>query len=187
MDRIWFLTNSTYGTWLPGDRRGFVGHVADHRVEDSEDDHRIMHNLLGTPYDEDIPGLYTSAQNLMLGPPIELTLEHATIAKLQFLETAKFRNWTILAGSIMWNHFHLVVGVWGDPDPGKILGDFKSWGTRALSKHFGEPAPKTWWTERGSKRKLPNESACRTVIEYFLHKQPNPLVVWSTELASGAA
>jgi hypothetical protein len=42
----------------------------------------------------------------------------------------------------------------GDPAPGKILGDFKSWSTRALSKKFGAPASETWWTERGSKRKL---------------------------------
>ena len=24
IDRIWFLTWTTYGTWLPGDERGFV-------------------------------------------------------------------------------------------------------------------------------------------------------------------
>src|SRR5947209_816005 len=27
MDRYWFLTWTTYGTWLPGDARGFVGRV----------------------------------------------------------------------------------------------------------------------------------------------------------------
>ncbi len=27
MDRYWFLTWTTYGPWLPGDRRGFVGPV----------------------------------------------------------------------------------------------------------------------------------------------------------------
>ena len=25
IDRNWFLTWTTYGTWLPGDPRGFVG------------------------------------------------------------------------------------------------------------------------------------------------------------------
>jgi hypothetical protein len=62
-----------------------------------------------------------------------------------------------------------------------VLGDFKSWGTRALSKHFGEPASKTWWTERGSKRKLPNETALAAAIHYVLFEQPNPLVTWSPE------
>ena len=29
MDRYWLLTWTTYGTWLPGDARGFVSNVAD--------------------------------------------------------------------------------------------------------------------------------------------------------------
>jgi hypothetical protein len=29
MDRFWLLTWTTYGTWLPGDERGFVSEVRD--------------------------------------------------------------------------------------------------------------------------------------------------------------
>ena len=29
--RYWLLTSTTYGTWLPGDERGFVGRVWDTR------------------------------------------------------------------------------------------------------------------------------------------------------------
>src|SRR5262245_2848458 len=81
----------------------------------------------------------------------------------------------------MFNHFHIVVGVIDDPQPSKLLGDFKSWATRTLSKHFGAPPSKTWWTERGSKRKLPNEEAISAAIRYVLYDQPNPLVTWSPE------
>lgn len=81
----------------------------------------------------------------------------------------------------MCDHFHMVVGVLGDPEPGKILGDFKSWGTRALNRQFGKPPSSTWWTERGSKRKLPNETAIAQAVNYVLNKQPNPLVTWSPE------
>jgi hypothetical protein len=81
----------------------------------------------------------------------------------------------------MFNHFHIVVGVSGDPMPSKVLGDFKSWATRALSQRFGAPASDTWWTERGSKRKLPNEEAILAAIHYVLYDQPNPLVTWSPE------
>jgi hypothetical protein len=31
MDRYWLLTRTTYGTWLPGDVRGFVSRVRDLR------------------------------------------------------------------------------------------------------------------------------------------------------------
>jgi REP element-mobilizing transposase RayT len=81
----------------------------------------------------------------------------------------------------MHNHFHIVVGVNGDPSPSKILGDFKSWGTRKLSAKFGAPASETWWTGSGSKRKLKDESARKAAIEYVLYKQPNPLVTWSPD------
>ena len=59
---------------------------------------------------------------------------HAETALTQFRETADVRGWSIRAVAIMFNHFHIVVGVPGDPPPSKILGDFKSWTTRALSE-----------------------------------------------------
>jgi REP element-mobilizing transposase RayT len=137
--------------------------------------------LPGTPYDEELPKLEREARERMRGPPIHLTLAQAEAALAQFQETARVRRWSIEAAAIMFNHFHLVVGVPGDPKPGKILGDFKSWGTRALSGRFGQPPSKTWWTERGSKRKLPDERALRGAIHYVLYEQPNPLVTWSPE------
>jgi REP element-mobilizing transposase RayT len=183
MDRYWLLTNTCYGSWLPGDARGFVGHVREHRLEEEEEDGRVVHDVPGTEYDKGMIGLQQAAVERMTGPPIQLEVTHAEVLLAQFRETARFRRWSILAAAIMHNHFHLVVGVPGDPKPGKILGDFKSWGTRALTQRFGEPASETWWTERGSKRKLPNESAVCRAIEYVLHKQPNPLVTWTPEAA----
>ncbi len=182
MDRYWLLTNTCYGTWLPGGPHGFVGHVWEHRPEDSAEDRRVVHDLPGTPCDEDIPELQQAARKRMRGPPIQLTLEQALVLLEQFQETARIRGWSIEAAAIMGNHFHLVVGVSGDPKPGKILGDFKSWGTRRLSERFGEPLSETWWTERGSKRKLAGETARRQASHYVLYRQPNPLVTWSPTL-----
>ena len=51
MDRYWLLTWTTYGTWLPGDRRGFVGLQRDLQGVPS------IHNSPGTPYDADVPRL----------------------------------------------------------------------------------------------------------------------------------
>jgi REP element-mobilizing transposase RayT len=197
MDRYWFLTNTCYGNWLPGDSRGFVGHILEHRPGDPDEDKRVVHSLPGTQYDGEMPGLEVAARERMKGSPIHLTLEQAQAVFTQFQETGRFRGWSIEAAAIMYNHFHLVVGVSGDPDPAKILGDFKSWGTRALTKKFGEPASKTWWTQGGSKRKLPDERALIKVIYYVLYKQPKPLLTWSpttgfnplepTTGASGAA
>ena len=126
MDRYWLLTNTCYGNWLPGDGRGFFGHVWDHRDEESDEDLRIAHGDVGTEYDADLPGLEAASREIMSGPPIHLSKEHADVALAQFLETARFRKWEILAASIMFNHFHLVVGVMDDPEPGKISGTSKA-------------------------------------------------------------
>ncbi len=179
MDRYWFLTNTCYGNWLPGDARGFVGRVWEHRPDDSIDKRRVEHDQPDTPYDADMSGLERESRTLMKGPPVELTTAHAESLLPQFQETAKHRKWELQAVAIMFNHFHIVVGVPGDPDPAKILGDFKSWGTQKLSSQFGEPMSKTWWTASGSKRELDDKRAVAATVNYVLYEQPDPLITWS--------
>jgi hypothetical protein len=104
MDRYWLLTWTTYGTWLPGDKRGFVSPVRTGAGSERR------HNQPGTPYDADMPRL-------------------------------------------------------------------QSYGSRTLNRHWAKPASGTWWTQSGSTRKLPNESAVRAAIEY-LRNQPHALLVW---------
>jgi REP element-mobilizing transposase RayT len=110
-----------------------------------------------------------------------LNLQHAESLLGQFQETAAHRDWLLRAVSIMANHFHLVIQVPGDPDPRRVLADLKAYGTRALNRVFEAPLSETWWTTRGSKRKLANERAVTCAINYVLYKQSNPLVVWSRE------
>lgn len=179
MDRYWFLTNTCYGNWLPGDQRGFVGRVWEHRADDQSLQRRIEHDTFETEYDRDIPRLEEASRRLMKGPPISLEREQALVLVAQFQETARYRQWQIDAVAVMFNHFHIVVGVPGDPDPGKILGDFKSYATRKLSTLFGEPLSKTWWTERGSKRKIKDDTSRKNRIRYTLYGQTDPLATWS--------
>src|SRR4051794_8559842 len=121
MDRCWLLTSTTYGTWLPGDERGFVSPVGDGPGPEG------LPNTPGTPVDADMPGLARSAREHLKGPPVYLTRDHAEVLLAQLQETARYRGWLLLAVAIMANHFHLVVGVAGDPEPDKLLGDFKSY------------------------------------------------------------
>ena len=158
--------------------------MREHRPGDPADEPRVTHDLPGIPFDDDMPGLEQRSRQLMKGPPIHLTLPHAEALLTQFQETAQYRHWELRVVSIMFNHFHIVVGVMGDPSPSKVLGDFKSYGTRALSKQFGAPLSETWWTECGSERKLPNEAAILAAIHYVLHEQPSPLVIWFPGMAS---
>jgi REP element-mobilizing transposase RayT len=81
----------------------------------------------------------------------------------------------------MANHFHIVVQVEDDPEPRKILADFKAYASRRLNRLCGQPSSETWWTTNGSKRKLPDEQALANAIHYVLYEQPYALVVWSPE------
>ena len=171
MDRYWLLTWTTYATWLPGDDRGFVSNVRDGEGPE------VRHNTLGTEPDAKQRGLQLSAMSTMKGPVVYLSAQHATAVLEQFQETARYRGWELVAVAIMANHVHLVVGVLGDPEPELLLRDFKSYASRRLNQRFERPASGTWWTESGSRRKLPDEGAVIAAVGY-LRNQEYPLMVW---------
>jgi hypothetical protein len=171
MDRFWLLTSTMYGNWLPGDERGFVGTVR------TPLGLQQIHNLPGSEYDRDVGWLRHAATSQLKGPPIALNFSQAEILFSQFYETATHRRWNLSAVGIMATHCHIVVGVLGDPEPEDILRDFKSYGSRALNRACGRPKSETWWTESGSKRKLPDEAAVLAAVEYVRH-QLNPLLIW---------
>jgi REP element-mobilizing transposase RayT len=177
MFRSWLLTSTFYGNWLPGDPRGFVSSVRDVRSDEREDPIRHEHDKPGTEYDRGFVGLHRAATEQLQQEPIRITLEQADVLLKQFQETAQFRVWSLLAAAIMSNHIHIVVTVPGDPDPEKILGDFKAYGSRALNRTWGKPASSAWWTFRGSKRKLPDERAVRAAVEY-VRQQKGALALW---------
>ena len=174
MNRYWLLTWTTYGTWLPGDDRGFVSNVREGPGPE------VKHNTPGTAYDTKQRGLAIAAQQQMTGPPIRLTAALAGPLAEQFRETARFRGWSLLAVAIMANHVHLVVAVPGDPDPEVLLRDFKSYGSRCLNRLAGKPQSGTWWTASGSRRKLPDNAAVRSAVVY-VGNQDFPLYVSTTD------
>jgi REP element-mobilizing transposase RayT len=181
--RAWLLTNTTYGSHLPGDVRGSVTSVRDLRPNDVLTTVRIEHDIPGEQCEEAMPGLHYAACAQMKGPAIYFDLEKANVVLAQFRETATFRGWVLRAVAIMPDHFHIVMQVHDDPDPRKLLADFKAYGSRVLNRKYGTPPSETWWTDKGSKRKLKNEEALAAAIHYVLKKQPNPLIVWSPDSA----
>ncbi|MBI1831267.1 MAG: transposase [Planctomycetes bacterium] len=172
MDRHWLMTWTCYGTWLPGDARGFVGNIRE------ADASHVSHNIPGTPVDADMPGLKAYVLQHMRGEPVSLDKEDAETLIVQYQETARIRGWVLHAASVMFNHTHVLLGVPGDPEPQSILETLKSWATRALKKRCEIPANGTFWTSKGSKRKLANDEAIAAGVIYVVRKQPDPLVVW---------
>ena len=174
--RTWLLTWTTYGTWLPGDERGFVGQVK------REDSRRKRRNRPGEEFDRSMPGLHQASQQFLKGAPIWFSMLHAETVLNQILKTAEYRCWLGLAIAVMNNHVHVVVQVSGDPEPENLLRDFKSYASRELSKSFGRPKSGTWWTESGSKRKLATPEAVIGGVRY-VKNQEKPLALWVRPLA----
>ena len=173
--RYWFLTSTTYGTWLPGDARGFVSRFpqADGEFE--------SHNQIDTPYDKDDPDWKAACQTRLKCEPVYLSKDQAAAVINQFLETADVRGWTLYIASVMCNHFHALISGPADTRASRILGDLKAYSSRRLSKRHCKPASESWWTESGSRRPVNNEPAFREVYEYILN-QPHCLAQWKREL-----
>src|SRR6266545_4146556 len=150
--RHWFLTWRTYGTWLPGDERGFVGAV----VEATGD--RVIRNAPGTPQEAPSAGLRDYSRSIMRADAVVLESGHAAELFAQFRETAAIRGWALLALAVLSNHIHVVVRVEGDPDGADVLRDFKCNASRRLNTAYGKPTCGSWWSESGSRRILRDEA-----------------------------
>jgi REP element-mobilizing transposase RayT len=176
VDRYWFFTWRTYGTWLPGDE-GFVGHY-----RPPTGGGRVIDNVPGEPLAEPLPALAEYSREVMTGEPVLLVLAHAEVLLGQFHETVGMRGWAIDAVAVLATHVHLVVGLPGDPDPSDVLRDWKSYASRALNRAGAKRNAPRWWADGGSKRKLKGQENRAATIRY-VRDQPDPLLVWLSEEA----
>ena len=174
MSQSWLLTWTTYGTWLPGDVRGFV---TDLRGLDGV---KVRHNSPGTDCDRDIPGLVRYSQTVMRGEPVYLSVEQAESAAAEFRQTAAFRSWDIEAVAIMRNHVHIVVSAHPDWHGTRVMSEFKSYASRAMNATFGKRTSGTWWTKSGSKPELLKPESLEAAIVY-VRCQDYPLFLWLNE------
>jgi REP element-mobilizing transposase RayT len=197
MDRFWFFTWRTYGTWLPG-AGGFVGQYV------TPDGRRVSDNTPGTPNTEPIPALERYARSILRKEPVLLTASHAEVLLPQLIAHATFRGWALDAVAIMVNHIHVVFGVPGDPDPDDMLDDWKAYASRPLNRLVGwdgrsipKPGPARqarnneqqrggrrtrplWWERDGSTRAL-KTPASRVGAICYVRDQVNPLAVWLSD------
>jgi REP element-mobilizing transposase RayT len=171
VDRCWLLTWTTYGTWLPGDERGFVSAVRDQTGA------QATHNQPATEYDRDRPHLEGYSKATQKLASVRLTRTQAAAVCRQMQTTADLRHWKLFAIAVMANQIHAVVGVPGDPDPSSLLRDFKSYCARQLNQTSPSRERQRWWTKSGSTRMLPDETAILAAIRY-VENQEWPLALW---------
>ena len=140
----YFLTWTTYGTWLPGDERGWNKKGRGARAPDRA---RKMR-----------------AQSRMNEPACVLTAEQRTAVRRAITEHCAIRGWHLHVQNVRTNHVHVVVTAPGY-HPGRVAHEFKDWGTRYL-RRAGFRDRKTWWTEGESKHYLNTDEELESTIIY---------------------
>jgi REP element-mobilizing transposase RayT len=140
----YFLTWVTYGTWLPGDSRGWIEYQHGWQLPD--------------------PIRELEARARMTEDACLLTLEQRRSVEIQIAETCVHRGWVLHVVNCRSNHVHVIVSANVD-DPKKIRIDLKAWATRSLKKTSSQER-ESWWAERGSIRYLNNEDSLQAAILY---------------------
>jgi REP element-mobilizing transposase RayT len=148
----YFLTWVTYGTWLPGDSRGWV---------------EYRHGWqLPNPIRE------LEARARMTEDACLLTPEQRRTVERQIAETCAHRGWVLHVVNCRSNHVHVVVSANVD-HPKKIRVDLKASATRSLKQAFDQER-ENWWAERGSIRYLNNEECLQAATLYVRDGQDLP-------------
>jgi len=146
----YLLTWTSYGTWLPGDRRGWV----DRRAAGP-----------GFPYQEPDPKREDRARNAMSEPPVLLDKPARQVVDAAIRRTCAYRGWIVHALNVRSNHAHIVVSP-GDLSPGATMKVLKAYASRALNEALATRGRKHWWTSSGSTKYLNSESSLFAAIRY---------------------
>ncbi len=153
----YFLTWTTYGTWLPGDERGWVAKPGEFLPPDALREQ--------------------ASRSLMTEPPLFLDLAQREIVENTITDHCRHRGWHLHAVACRTNHVHVVVTAPGR-DPEDVMDQFKAWCTRRLKERLECADPETvrtnWWTQRGSKRWLNDDESLAIAIQYVREFQDRP-------------
>lgn len=149
-----FLTWRTYGTWLPGDERGWI------------DERR---NGFGEPMNVPDMRLEGAARGQMRSAPMKFTDPQRLAVDLAIREACEFRGWQVVALNVRTNHVHLVVGT--DEQPSKVLNVLKGRTTTVLRTGRTVVEHRPIWARGGSRRVLWDDAAMAAAVEYVLNAQ----------------
>jgi REP element-mobilizing transposase RayT len=156
MALAYFITFTTYGTWLHGSAKG-KGSV------DAE------HNVFGTPFVAPDAVREQQAREAMIQPPYVMGPAEREIVCQAIVQLAKDRGWNLLAAHARSNHVHVVISA--DRDPGRLMSDLKGRASRDLTLAGFDNAERRRWTRHGSTLHLFREEEVEAKIRYTLDEQ----------------
>jgi REP element-mobilizing transposase RayT len=152
------ITWTCYGTWLPGDPRGYVSHTySDGAI------YKPKANIPGTAYTRDDRRTYKMARACQKGETVRLNSAQARVVCECLEKAARERDWRIMRAAIMANHAHVVIMDCPDNGP-PVRRILKGVSQADLCKHFGRN--QRWWTGGGSDRYKKGDEAVMAAIGY---------------------
>ena len=153
------ITWTTYGTWLPGDARGWV-QWGEWGVQPPD------------------PERERDARERMAESTVVLTEAQRALALVEqtIRDHCRIRGWQLHAVNARTNHVHIVVTA--DRDPDDVMNQFKAWCSRKLSDAAGlvgavatKAGRRRWFTEGGDKELIDSEEYLANAIKYVLERQ----------------
>lgn len=145
----YFFTWGTYGTWLPGDERGWHEYRRGWKPPD--------------------PIRKLEAEAKMTADACILSPAQRAAVEAQIAETCARRGWHLHAVNCRSNHVHVVVTA-RDTSAKKIRADLKAYTARRLRREFDASRTK-WWAERGSIGYVYDEETLQRIIAYVQEAQ----------------
>jgi REP element-mobilizing transposase RayT len=153
----YLLTWTTYGTWLPGDRRGWATRKRGIKPPD--------------------PAKESEAKSRMTEAACRLDERQRRVVETTIAEHCGRRRWKLLAVNCRTNHVHVVVAA--DEHPDRVRDQMKAWCTRMLNtprakRTSGESEiarRRRWWTQGGSGRYLNDVDSVEAAILYVRDAQ----------------
>ncbi len=174
MALAYFITFTTYGTWLHGTDKGKGSVDREHKEFGASfvppSDHRAERSRGGM-----------AQPAYVMGPAERTVVCDAIVA------TCVERGWRLLAAHVRSNHVHVVVTA--DRDAGRVMADLKARASRALTRAGLGDADRRRWTRHGSTLHLFDAATVADKVDYTLHCQGVPMAVHdgTAPVSEGAA
>jgi len=158
MFRTYLITFVTYGSWLPGDVRGWVDDGCNDMLE---------------PPRTGSPSLEACGRGLMSQDMFLLNPRMAPVVQRAMEEVCKHLGWTLHAVNVRTNHVHALVGA--NVLPERVMNDFKAYATRSLREAGLIGADRRVWARHGSTRWIDTDRSFELAKECVVKGQGAPL------------
>jgi len=146
--KAYFLTWTTYGTWLPGDERNWV---------DGKDSGPSV------PYKAPNARLREAMMDSMAEDPVRLTPVERRLVADSIAESCRIKGWDLHALAVQSNHVHVVLCAAGT-SPDRTMAHLKAYATRSL-RACGSGHDKHW-TRHGSTRWINTDASLAAAVAY---------------------